>query len=49
MLVAGLVQDLLPHLPDFTEIDLFKDQICKTLEDCRYFAASLSVFMGCHH
>jgi hypothetical protein len=24
---------LLPHLPDFTEVDLLKDDICKALED----------------
>lgn len=27
------IEDLLPHLPDFTEIDLFKDEICRTLND----------------
>ncbi len=27
-------QDLLPLLPDFTEIELFNDEICHTLEDC---------------
>eukprot|EP01038_Epipyxis_sp_PR26KG_P012525 gene12525-16800_t len=31
---AGIltIDDLLPHLPDFTEIDLFKEEICQTLE-----------------
>ena len=24
----------MPFLPDFTEIDLFKDEICHTLEEC---------------
>ena len=24
----------MPFLPDNTEIDLFKDEICRTLEDC---------------
>ncbi len=35
-MVYGLcvAQDLLPHLPDFTEIDLFKDEICVSLEEC---------------
>jgi DNA-binding IscR family transcriptional regulator len=28
------IDDLLPHLPNFTEIDLFKDEICHTLEQC---------------
>ena len=28
------IEDLLPLLPDFTEIDLFKEDICSTLEDC---------------
>lgn len=28
------IEHLLPHLPEFTEIDLFKDEICRTLEDC---------------
>jgi hypothetical protein len=28
------IDDLLPHLPNFTEIDLFKDEICMTLEVC---------------
>ena len=27
------IEDLLPHLPDFTEIDTFKDEICGTLEE----------------
>jgi hypothetical protein len=27
-------QDILPLLPDFTEIDVFKDHICETLETC---------------
>jgi hypothetical protein len=27
------IEDILPHLPDFTEIDLFKEEICSTLED----------------
>ncbi len=27
------IEDLLPHLPDFTEIDTFKDEICNTLEE----------------
>ena len=26
------IEDLLPYLPDFTQLDLFKDEICKTLE-----------------
>jgi hypothetical protein len=29
-----LSQDLLPLLPDFTEIDLFKEQICSSLDSC---------------
>jgi vacuolar protein sorting-associated protein 18 len=32
--VCLCVQDLLPLLPDFTEIDFFKEEICKSLEDC---------------
>jgi len=28
------IEDLLPLLPDFTEIELFKEEICSTLEDC---------------
>jgi hypothetical protein len=28
------VEDLMPLLPDFTEIDMFKEEICHTLEDC---------------
>jgi ribosomal protein S14 len=28
------IEDLLPLLPDFTEIELFKEDICGTLEDC---------------
>ena len=28
------IEDLMPLLPDFTEIELFKDEICRTLEDC---------------
>jgi len=27
------IEDLLPFLPDFTEIDFFKDEICSTLND----------------
>ena len=27
------LKDILEHLPDFTEIDLFKDEICRTLEE----------------
>jgi len=27
------IEDILEHLPDFTEIDLFKEEICNTLED----------------
>jgi hypothetical protein len=27
------IEDLLPFLPDFTELDVFKDQICETLQD----------------
>eukprot|EP00595_Chromulina_sp_UTEXLB2642_P003347 CAMPEP_0196765756 /NCGR_PEP_ID=MMETSP1095-20130614/11823_1 /TAXON_ID=96789 ORGANISM="Chromulina nebulosa, Strain UTEXLB2642" /NCGR_SAMPLE_ID=MMETSP1095 /ASSEMBLY_ACC=CAM_ASM_000446 /LENGTH=508 /DNA_ID=CAMNT_0042124375 /DNA_START=1550 /DNA_END=3072 /DNA_ORIENTATION=- len=26
------IEDLLPYLPDFAEIDVFKDEICKSLE-----------------
>ena len=29
-----LAQDLLPHLPNFTEIELFQDEICQTLQQC---------------
>lgn len=40
------LKDLLPFLPDFTEIDLFKDEICHTLEDCgtriEYLKAEMS-------
>eukprot|EP01031_Cornospumella_fuschlensis_P035060 gene35060-42461_t len=28
------IEDLLPLLPDFTEIDLFKEQICSSLDKC---------------
>lgn len=28
------MQDVLPHLPDFTEIDAFRDDICAALEVC---------------
>jgi hypothetical protein len=28
------IEDLLPLLPDFTEIEFFKEEICRTLEDC---------------
>ena len=28
------IEDLLPLLPDFTEIELFKEDICQTLQDC---------------
>ena len=28
------IEDILPLLPDFTEIDVFKDHICATLESC---------------
>lgn len=28
------IEDLLPLLPDFTEIELFKEDICGTLEEC---------------
>jgi hypothetical protein len=28
------IEDILPHLPDFTEIELFKEEICSTLEEC---------------
>ena len=27
-------QDLLPHLPNFTEIELFQEEICQTLQSC---------------
>ena len=29
-----IIKDILPLLPDFTEIDVFKDHICETLETC---------------
>ncbi len=32
-------------LPDFTEIDFFKDEICKTLEDCTASIANIKVEM----
>ena len=28
------IEDLMPLLPDFTEIELFKEEICHTLEEC---------------
>jgi len=28
------IEDLMPLLPDFTEIELFKDEMCHTLEEC---------------
>lgn len=31
--LACYVQDLLPNLPDFSEIEVFKEVICSTLED----------------
>jgi hypothetical protein len=27
-------QDLLPHLPNFTEIELFQEEICQSLQTC---------------
>jgi hypothetical protein len=27
-------QDLLPHLPNFTEMELFQEDICQTLQHC---------------
>jgi len=26
------IEDVLPHLPDFAELDMFKDEICRTLD-----------------
>ena len=34
MVLHYTTQDLLPHLPNFTEIELFQDEICQTLQDC---------------
>ena len=33
-LLVTTTQDLLPHLPNFTEIELFQEEICQTLQHC---------------
>jgi hypothetical protein len=38
-------QDLLPLLPDFTEIDFFKDEICASLEGCGHRISALKTEM----
>jgi hypothetical protein len=37
------IEDILEHLPDFTEIDLFKEEICHTLED---YASRIELLKG---
>ena len=39
------IEDILEHLPDFTEIDLFKEEICNTLEDYATRIENLKVEM----